>query len=65
MDEATASVRNFVDPDVLDGLQVEINKGNDATRKFTRGKQLWIGETSSAWNGGAKGLSDGYVAAFM
>lgn len=65
MDEATASVQNFVDPDVLDGLQVEINHGNDATRKFTDGKQLWIGETSSAWNGGAKGLSDGYVAAFM
>lgn len=65
MDEATAFVQNFIDPDVLDGLQAEINHGNYATRKFTPGKQLWIGETSSAWNGGAKGLSDGYVAAFM
>ncbi|XP_062592250.1 heparanase-like, partial [Saccostrea cucullata] len=65
MDQASACLRDFIDPDILDGLQVEINHGNDATKKFTKGKQLWIGETSSAWGGGAKGLSDTYVAAFM
>nr|XP_022319991.1 heparanase-like [Crassostrea virginica] len=65
LDAAAASLQDFMDPDVLDGLQVEINQGNEATRKFAGGKQLWIGETSSAWGGGAKGLSDGFVAAFM
>lgn len=65
LDAAAASLQDFMDPDVLDGLQVEINHGNEATRKFAGGKQLWIGETSSAWGGGAKGLSDGFVAAFM
>uniref|UniRef100_K1Q170 Heparanase n=1 Tax=Magallana gigas TaxID=29159 RepID=K1Q170_MAGGI len=55
----------LIDHVTMEPNPVEINKGNDATRKFTHGKQLWIGETSTAWNGGAKGLSDGYVAAFM
>jgi heparanase 1 len=64
-DQAYASLGDFLDPNILDGLQVEINRGNDATQKFAKGKQLWIGETSSAWGGGAKGLSDAYVAAFV
>lgn len=29
------------------------------------GKKVWLGETSSAYGGGAKGLSDTFVAGFM
>lgn len=65
MDEVIVFVQNFVDLDVLDGFQVEINYGNDVIRKFIYGKQLWIGEISFVWNGGVKGLLDGYVVVFM
>ena len=30
-----------------------------------RGVPLWLGETGSAWGGGAPGLSDTYLAGFM
>ncbi len=29
------------------------------------GTRLWLGETGSAWGGGAEHLSDTYVAGFM
>ena len=65
MNARTATVDQFTDPNVLNGLIEEISRGSSITNKTTKHGQLWLGETSSAWGGGAEGLSDRYVAGFM
>ena len=59
----TARLKDFLSAKVLDSFQEE----TDAVKKFL-GKShvpIWLGETSSAYGGGAKGLSDRYVAGFL
>ena len=61
----TATVDQFIDPDVLNILIQEVITGYSIKNQTAKHAQLWLGETSSAWGGGAEGLSDRYVAGFM
>uniref|UniRef100_A0A8C4X868 Heparanase n=1 Tax=Erpetoichthys calabaricus TaxID=27687 RepID=A0A8C4X868_ERPCA len=56
VDGRDASLDEFLSPAVLDSFIVE---------KIVPGKKVWLGETGSAFGGGAPGLSDTYVAGFM
>ncbi|KAK3595343.1 hypothetical protein CHS0354_004499 [Potamilus streckersoni] len=61
----TATEQMFLDPEVLDSLIEEVQLAVTITRKWAPYTQVWLGETSSASGGGAKGLSDTYIAGFM
>ncbi|XP_033625387.1 heparanase-like [Asterias rubens] len=66
LDGSTATLDDFIDPEVLDVLPGEINLIKSTVDKYY-GKEAkpMLGETGSAYNGGAKNLSDRYVAGFM
>ncbi|XP_066501318.1 heparanase isoform X2 [Hoplias malabaricus] len=59
------SLEEFIDPEVLDSLAVKINVVLETVRSVSPGKRVWLGETSSAYGGGAMDLSDTFVAGFM
>ncbi|CAG2214528.1 HPSE [Mytilus edulis] len=59
-----ATIDQFMDIDILNSLIPEINKGNKIAKHPPYGK-TWLGETGSAYGGGAPGLSNTYVAGFM
>ncbi|CAG2214525.1 HPSE [Mytilus edulis] len=58
------TVAKFMDPKLLDSLKHQIKLAQGLAPYPKYGK-VWLGETSSAWGGGAAGLSDRYVAGFM
>ncbi|KAI5622557.1 heparanase precursor [Silurus asotus] len=60
-----ASLDDFLDPKVLDMLAVKTDKVLKIVHSLSPGKKVWLGETSSAYGGGAAGLSDAFVAGFM
>ena len=60
----TAELDDFTDPDVLELFRQQILIANGILQGTGTKKPLWLGETSSAWGGGAAGLSDSYAAAF-
>jgi len=49
----------------LDSLGPEIQTGNDISFNYGGNMKIWLGETGSCSGGGAKGLSDRYIAGFM
>ncbi|TRY60897.1 hypothetical protein DNTS_035160 [Danionella cerebrum] len=59
------SIEDFLDPKVLNTLETKINEVLEVVETVSPGKKLWLGETSSAYGGGAVGLSDTFVAGFM
>ncbi|XP_051537656.1 heparanase isoform X1 [Myxocyprinus asiaticus] len=59
------SLEDFLDPRVLDTLASKINQVLKTVQSVSPGKKVWLGETSSAYGGGAIGLSDTFVAGFM
>ncbi|NP_001038470.1 heparanase precursor [Danio rerio] len=59
------SLEDFLDPEVLDSLATKINEVLEMVEAVSPGKKVWLGETSSAYGGGAVGLSDTFVAGFM
>lgn len=59
------SEEEFYSPDILDYLLHELNTLNYILEKEDPGVPRWLGETSSAYGGGAPGLSDRYVAGFL
>ncbi|KAI4893187.1 hypothetical protein NFI96_018502, partial [Prochilodus magdalenae] len=59
------SLEDFLDPEVLDTLAVKTNEIFETVRSVSPGKRVWLGETSSAYGGGASGLSDTFAAGFM
>lgn len=59
------SLEDFLDPQVLDTLALKTNEVLETIDLVTPGKKVWLGETSSAYGGGALGLSDTFVAGFM
>ena len=65
VDGRTCTEKDFYSPDVLDYFLQELNVANAILSKVDPGCSRWLGETSSAYGGGAPGLSDRYVAGFM
>ena len=59
-----ATIDQFMDPEVLNSLAPEIETANNIARHPPYGK-ICLGETGSAYGGGADGLSNSYVAGFM
>ncbi|XP_017282878.1 heparanase [Kryptolebias marmoratus] len=59
------SLKDFLDPGVLDTLALKINEVLKTVKQASPGKPVWLGETSSAFGGGAAGLSDAFVSGFM
>ncbi|XP_060791942.1 heparanase isoform X2 [Neoarius graeffei] len=60
-----ASLEEFLDPKVLDMLAVKADEVLKIVHSLSPGKKVWLGETSSAYGGGAVSLSDTFVAGFM
>lgn len=65
VDGRHCSKEDFYKPDILDYLLHELKSVNYIMDKYGPGIPRWLGETSSAFGGGAPGLSDRYVAGFM
>ncbi|XP_028828965.1 heparanase [Denticeps clupeoides] len=65
VDGKTASLEDFLNPDVLDSLATVTNNVLKIVEDVSSGKKVWLGETSSAYGGGAVGLSNSFVAGFM
>nr|XP_023664414.1 heparanase [Paramormyrops kingsleyae] len=59
------SRKDFLDPVVLDSLMAKTNEVLQIVDRVSPGKRVWLGETSSAYGGGAVGLSDTFLAGFM
>ncbi|XP_072310258.1 heparanase isoform X2 [Eucyclogobius newberryi] len=59
------SLEDFLDPEVLDTLTLKTNEVLQKVKQASPQKKVWLGETSSAYGGGALGLSDSFVAGFM
>ncbi|XP_031561246.1 heparanase-like [Actinia tenebrosa] len=61
----TSTAKDFYDVQILDTMLDQLNDFNDIVTVRAPQTKAWIGETSSAWGGGAEGLSDRYIAGFM
>ncbi|XP_075938936.1 heparanase [Anarhichas minor] len=59
------SLEDFLDPKVLDTLALKTKEVLKKVKLVSPDKPVWLGETSSAYGGGAVGLSDTFVAGFM
>ncbi|EDO32634.1 predicted protein, partial [Nematostella vectensis] len=64
MNGKNCSIEDFYNPDVLDAMIREASILNDIVSQHAPGKRGWMGETSSAYGGGATNMSDRYVAGF-
>ncbi|XP_044160261.1 heparanase [Bufo gargarizans] len=65
VDGRTASLEDFVNPNILDTLSSEIKTMLRIANETVPGKLVWLGETSSAYGGGSPGLSNTYINGFM
>ena len=61
----SAILPDFFNPDVLDRFLFAAEKIVIETLEYNSDKELWVGETSSCYDGGAPELSATYVAGFM
>ena len=61
----SAVLPDFFNPDVLDGFLFWAQTIVSDTQKYSSNKELWLGETSSCYDGGSPELSSSYVAGFM
>ncbi|XP_060103381.1 heparanase [Heteronotia binoei] len=60
-----ATREDFLSPDVLDTFIADIQSVQQIVDATVPGKKVWLGETSSAYGGGAPRLSNTYLAGFM
>ncbi|KFO38385.1 heparanase [Fukomys damarensis] len=60
-----ATKEDFLNPDVLDTFMVSVQKILQVVEETRPGKKVWLGETSSAYGGGAPLLSNTFAAGFM
>ncbi|XP_053114537.1 heparanase isoform X2 [Hemicordylus capensis] len=61
----TATKQDFLSPDVLDTFITDVQLVLQIVDNTVPGKKVWLGETSSAYGGGAPRLSNTYLAGFM
>ncbi|XP_036194085.1 heparanase isoform X6 [Myotis myotis] len=61
----TATKEDFLNPDVLDTFILPVQKIFQVVEMTRPHKKVWLGETSSAYGGGAPLLSDTFAAGFM
>lgn len=61
----TAKLSDFTSIELLDHFIEETKFVSEMVNKYQRGAELWLGETSSCYGGGAPDLSNTYVAGFM
>jgi hypothetical protein len=54
-------VQDFYDPEIFDYLLKQLNLINNVVLKAAPNKRHWMGETATAWGGGAGGFSNRYV----
>ena len=60
-----AKLSDFTNTKLLDRFIDEAMSASNMTENYQKGAQVWLGETSSCYHGGAPGISDTYVAGFM
>ncbi|XP_051026607.1 heparanase [Acomys russatus] len=60
-----ATKEDFLSSDVLDTFIPSVRKILKVTKELRPGKKVWLGETSSAYGGGAPLLSNTFAAGFM
>ncbi|XP_029091013.1 heparanase isoform X2 [Monodon monoceros] len=60
-----ATKEDFLNPDVLDTFISSVQKIFQAVEETRPHKKVWLGETSSAYGGGAPLLSNTFAAGFM
>lgn len=60
-----ATPEEFLSPKVLDSLVWRIKQILKVVAKTVPGKKVWLGETSSAYGGGAPDLSNTFIAGFI
>nr|CAW32391.1 heparanase [Nannospalax judaei] len=60
-----ATKEDFLSPDVLDTFILSVQKILQVVEETRPGKKVWLGETSSAYGGGAPLLSNTFAAGFM
>ncbi|XP_054447537.1 heparanase [Pteronotus mesoamericanus] len=65
LDGRTATREDFLNPDVLDTFISAVQKIFQVVEKTRPHKKVWLGETSSAYGGGAPLLSDTFAAGFL
>ncbi|NXI41301.1 HPSE Heparanase, partial [Galbula dea] len=61
----TATRKDFLSPKVLDTFATAVHEVLEVVGGTVPNKKVWLGETSSAYGGGAPRLSNTYVAGFM
>ncbi|XP_013783325.1 heparanase-like [Limulus polyphemus] len=61
----TATLKDFLDIDLMDSLGEEISTVKEIVKETGPAQSIWLGESGSAWGGGAPGLSDTYIAGFL
>ncbi|CAN8209281.1 unnamed protein product [Coccothraustes coccothraustes] len=61
----SATRGDFLSPEVLDTFATAIYEVQEIVGQTVPDKKVWLGETSSAYGGGAPRLSNTYVAGFM
>ncbi|XP_074760221.1 heparanase [Athene noctua] len=61
----SATREDFLSPEVLDTFATAIHEVLEIVGGTVPDKKVWLGETSSAYGGGAPRLSNTYVAGFM
>ncbi|XP_067658343.1 heparanase-like [Haliotis asinina] len=61
----TAHLSDFTDSKLMDRLVSVVETGLVVSRRTNPLTPVWLGETSSCYDGGAPGISDRYVAGFL
>ncbi|XP_069636976.1 heparanase isoform X2 [Haliaeetus albicilla] len=61
----SATREDFLSPEVLDTFATAVREVLEIVGGTVPNKKVWLGETSSAYGGGAPRLSNTYVAGFM
>ncbi|KAJ8940371.1 hypothetical protein NQ318_015764 [Aromia moschata] len=66
MNGRTAKPEDFLNPGIFDYLKIQIQAVKNITKDLhASSKPLWLGETSSAYGGGAPNLSDTFIGSFI